>query len=248
MKLKTKLSLAIAIVSVVLLFFAGDLVVIKLKTYFNLYRSNKLVELAVKIGDLVHEIQKERGTSAGFLGAKGTKFREILSNQRILTDQRLRDLKQALSHTDINSNPRFKKYIIPAMNQLQYINQIRQKVDNLAIPVKQEVAYYTKINSDLLNAVGAIGFDTSNSYISKELNAYTNFLLSKEMAGIERAVLSNTFALNHFGPGMYEKFITLVAEQKSYLHSFRISANKKFLNYFKEHFRGQCIQKVNRMR
>ena len=248
MKLKTKLSVAIAIVSIVLLFFAGDLVVIKLKTYTNLHRSKNLVELAVKIGDLVHEIQKERGASAGFLGAKGTKFREILSNQRILTDQRLRDLKQALSHTDINSNPRFKKYIIPAMEQLQYINQIRQKVDNLAIPVKQEVAYYTKINSDLLDAVGAIGFATNNSYISKELNAYTNFLLSKERAGIERAVLSNTFALNHFGPGMYEKFITLVAEQKSYMHSFKISANRKFLNYFKEHFRGQCIQEVNKMR
>ena len=248
MKLKTKLSVAIAIVSIVLLFFAGDLVVIKLKTYSNLHSSKNLVELAVKIGDLVHEIQKERGASAGFLGSKGKKFGEILSNQRILTNQRLEDLKKALAHTDINSNPRFKRYITSAMEQLQYINQIRQKVDNLAIPVKQEVAYYTKINSDLLNAVGAIGFGTDNSYISKELNAYTNFLLSKERAGIERAVLSNTFAQNHFGPGMYEKFITLVAEQKSYMHSFKIAANRKFLDYFEEHFKGQCIQEVNRMR
>jgi len=248
MKLKTKLSIAIAIVSIVLLFFAGDLVIIKLKAYSNLHSSKNLVEVAVKIGNLVHEIQKERGASAGFLGAKGKRFREILLNQRILTDRRLQDLKKALTHTDINSNPRFKRYITSAMDQLQYINQIRQKADNLAIPVSKEVAYYTKVNSNLLDAIGAIGFGTDNSYISKELNAYTNFLLSKERAGIERAVLSNTFAQNHFGPGMYEKFITLLAEQKSYLHSFEISANDKFLNYFKKHFKGRCIEEVNRMR
>ncbi len=248
MKLKTKLSIAIAIVSVVLLFFAADLVLIKFEAYKNLHDSKGLVELAVKIGDLVHEIQKERGASAGFLGAKGKKFREILSNQRILTNKRLEDLKKALKKTDINVNPRFKRYITSAMSQLTRINQIRQEVENLEIPVKQEVAYYTKINSDLLDAVGAIGFGTKNSYIAKELNAYTNFLLSKERAGIERAVLSNTFAQNHFGPGMYEKFLTLVAEQKSYLHSFEISANDKFLNYFRTHFRGKCIEEVNRMR
>ena len=248
MKLKTKLSIAIAIVSLVLLFFSLDLVFIKLKAYKNLHDSKSLVELAVKIGDLVHEIQKERGASAGFLGAKGKKFRTILANQRILTNKRLMEFKKALKAADINSNPRFKKYIIPALEQLKYINEIRQKVDNLAIPVKQEVAYYTKINADLLDAVGAIGYGTKDSYIAKELNAYTNFLLSKERAGIERAVLSNTFARGHFGPGMYEKFITLIAEQKSYLHSFRISANDKFLNYFKTHFKGKCIEEVNRMR
>ncbi len=248
MKLKTKLSIAIAIVSLVLLFFSFDLVFIKLKAYTNLHDSKSLVELAVKIGNLVHEIQKERGASAGFLGAKGKKFGTILANQRILTNKRLMEFKKALEKADINSNPRFKKFIIPALEQLKYINEIRNKVDNLAIPVKKEVAYYTKINADLLDAVGAIGFGTKDSYIAKELNAYTNFLLSKERAGIERAVLSNTFAQNHFGPGMYEKFITLIAEQKSYLHSFRISANDKFLNYFRTHFKGKCIEEVNRMR
>ena len=248
MKLKTKLSIAIAIVSLVLLFFSLDLVLIKLKAYKNLHDSRSLVELAVKIGDLVHEIQKERGASAGFLGAKGKKFGSILANQRILTNKRLTELKKAIKTANIDSNPRFKKYIIPALEQLKYINEIRHKVDELAIPVKQEVAYYTKINADLLDAVGAIGYGTKDSYIAKELNAYTNFLLSKERAGIERAVLSNTFARGHFGPGMYEKFITLIAEQRSYLHSFRISANDKFLNYFRTHFKGKCIEEVNRMR
>jgi methyl-accepting chemotaxis protein len=84
--------------------------------------------------------------------------------------------------------------------------------------------------------------------LAKDLNAYANFLLSKERAGIERAVLSNTFAQDKFGEGMYKKFITLVAEQKAYLHSFKLLANPQFLNYYKTHFSGDSINEVDRMR
>ncbi|WP_025270453.1 methyl-accepting chemotaxis protein [Hippea sp. KM1] len=246
--LKTKLSIVIAITSIALLFFAGSLVLTKFEAYSNLSESRSLVELSVKIGDLVHELQKERGASAGFIGAKGTKFREILSNQRIQTDQKLKDLLSLAKHINIDKNPRFAKYFKAALSELNGLSSMRRRVDSLSIGVRQEVAYYTQINANLLNAVGAIGFETDNSHISKDLNAYTNFLLSKERAGIERAVLSNTFAQNHFGPGMYEKFITLIAEQNAYMHSFEISANDKFLNYYRTHFQGPSIEEVNKMR
>ncbi|WP_035588839.1 methyl-accepting chemotaxis protein [Hippea jasoniae] len=246
--IKTKLTGVIAIVSLILLFFAGSMVVEKIKTYTNLKNSYELVELSVRIGSLVHELQKERGASAGFLGAKGKKFGEILHNQRTLTDKRLAQLYAVAKHVNINSNPRFARYFNTALQLIKQIPQMRSSVDSLSVNVKNEVAFYTKINSNLLDAVGAIGYAMKDANIAKELNAYTNFLLSKERAGIERAVLSNTFAQNHFGPGMYEKFITLVAEQKSYIHSFKISASKKFLNYFEEHFKGPSIEEVNRMR
>ncbi|WP_022670591.1 methyl-accepting chemotaxis protein [Hippea alviniae] len=248
MKLKTKLSISIALVSIALLFFAGSLFIEKLSSYTNLSRSKSLVVLSVKIGSLVHELQKERGASAGFLGAKGTKFQSILANQRLMTDKKLKELYNVAKHVNLDSNPRFKKYFIAAVQQLKGLQAMRNKVDNLAISVQKEVAWYTQINSNLLDAVGAIGYGIKDAELSKELNAYTNFLLSKERAGIERAVLSNTFAQGHFGKGMYEKFITLIAEQKSYLHSFEISANDRFLNYFKTHFTGPSIEEVNRMR
>ncbi|AEA34198.1 methyl-accepting chemotaxis protein [Hippea maritima] len=246
--LKTKLSIVIVITSLALLFFAGSSVVLKFKAYSNLSKSASLVKLSVKIGSLVHELQKERGASAGFIGAKGNKFREILSNQRIQTNQKLKDLLSMAKHVNIDKNPRFAKYFKAAMSELNGLSSMRRRVDSLSIGVKQEVAYYTQINANLLNAVGAIGFATKDPFISKELNAYTNFLLSKERAGIERAVLSNTFAQNHFGPGMYEKFITLIAEQNAYMHSFEISANDKFLSYYKTHFNGSSIEDVNKMR
>ncbi len=246
--LKTKLTFVVVVISLVILFFASLLSYDKYVNYTNIRDSKQAVLLAVKIGALVHETQKERGASAGFLGAKGTKFQSILANQRLNTDKKLQELKEAATKMNIEYNARFATYFHRAMNMLKDLNNVRRKVDSLSISVQDEVKYYTKINADLLDAIGSIGFATDDPYISKELNAYANFLLSKERAGIERAVLSNTFAQDKFGEGMYKKFITLIAEQNSYLHSFTISANKKFLDYYNSHFKGNSIDEVNRMR
>ena len=42
--------------------------------------------IAAPIGSLVHELQKERGASAGFLGSDGQQFGAELADQQNLTD------------------------------------------------------------------------------------------------------------------------------------------------------------------
>ncbi|HYY12099.1 MAG TPA: nitrate- and nitrite sensing domain-containing protein, partial [Kineosporiaceae bacterium] len=46
----------------------------------------RLVELSVQTGDLLHQTQRERGRTAQFLGSKGTAFRPELGQQRTATD------------------------------------------------------------------------------------------------------------------------------------------------------------------
>ena len=59
--------------------------------------------LNVKIGNLVHEMQKERGASAGFLGSKGVKFGSIMQGQRAETDRALNELKELTSNFDMSA-------------------------------------------------------------------------------------------------------------------------------------------------
>jgi methyl-accepting chemotaxis protein len=72
--------------------------------------------------------------------------------------------------------------------------------------------------------------------------------MSKERAGIERAVLSNTFARNKFLPGMKKKFIVLMTEQNGFLKSFQVNAKESFSNYYKTTLKGQAVDEVQRMR
>ncbi len=209
----------------------------------------KATELSVKISNLVHETQKERGASAGFLGSKGTKFKDTLAKQRVLTLEKLNDVKEFTKDFKFEDyNDGFNSFYKQGMSELDRLSNIRTRVDGLQISVQEEVAYYTKINALLLNTVGEIGKMMSDTGLAKSLNAYANFLLSKERAGIERAVLSNTFAADKFGKGMYEKFIVLVTEQNSYLESFKLTAGKDFVKFFEETVQGEPVDKVNEMR
>src|SRR5574340_699161 len=54
-----------------------------------------LIKLTERNGDLVHELQKERGLTAGFLASKGEKFSAELGKQRQEVDKEIAEIKTA---------------------------------------------------------------------------------------------------------------------------------------------------------
>ena len=63
----------------------------------------ELADLAPTISALVHELQKERGRSAVFIGSKGTKFVKELPEQWTLTSEKHTNLDNALNTFDAKS-------------------------------------------------------------------------------------------------------------------------------------------------
>lgn len=96
--------------------------------------------------------------------------------------------------------------------------------------------------------IGGMVAKTTEADFSRQLSAYANYLQGKERAGIERAVMSNTFAAGRFGEGMFPKFITLVAQQESYGSVFRGLATEEHQNFYSTTMRGKNIDEVARMR
>ena len=47
------------------------------------------VNLSLKASDIVHELQKERGLTAGFLASNGEKFKRELNSQRDNSDKKI---------------------------------------------------------------------------------------------------------------------------------------------------------------
>ena len=58
------------------------------------------MEVSIAASNLVHELQKERGASAGFTNSKGKKFSEVLTKQRKDTNVKREALKAMLSRVD----------------------------------------------------------------------------------------------------------------------------------------------------
>ena len=236
-----------AIASAILLIFT-----IAYVSYKDINRLNKvkeLVLLSTKLSLLVHETQKERGASAGYLGSKGKKFKTILPNQRAKTDKRIKELNEFLNKINFNDYPDvLKKDVHDILNKLNMLQDIRNRVSSLNISAKEAINYYTGLNKDILDVIPLAARLAKNEKIAKDLIAYSNFLQAKERAGIERAVLTATFANKGFKNGMKSKEIQLIAEQNSYLNTFLSIANEEMKNYYKKISNSETFKTVQNLR
>jgi hypothetical protein len=213
-------------------------------------RMTHLSRLAIGISDLVHELQKERGASAGFLGSSGTKFQSKLLAQRKITDQKkneLYDLAAVIGEVN-KSNSEMAELFGSAIKKLGHTTAVRDRIDSLEITTQEALNYYTDINSTFLHSIDYLSSLSSTVEMASLTATYVNFLKGKERAGIERAVITDTFARNSFGPGMYRWFSALVSEQETFFEVNRLMASPEQQAFFDEKMTDSSINEVNQMR
>jgi len=247
--IKQKLISLMMIPLIVVIILSAELAYESYKQKVSLDKIENVVILSTKISAFVHESQKERGMTAGYLGSKGTKFVDALPRQRENANEKRNILLSFIKSFDQSLyDKEFQQLLSKSLSQLNNIEDIRTNVNSQTISAGKAIGYYTKMNGLFLNVIGSSINLSHNANISQRLTAYTNFLLSKERAGIERAVGSNTFARNNFGKGMHAKFIGLVAKQDSYADSFLKVASVDAKKFFNTTMQGSAIDEVNRMR
>ena len=249
MTIKFKLNIIMAMVLSFALVIIGLNINKALNESAAITQAKELNVLSQRLSHLIHETQKERGASAGFLGSKGAKFADIVPKQRKLTTEENDDLEAYLATLDLDSYPsELKSEILAFRSDMNKIGKIRSRIDSFSISVKDEVAYYTNMNAKILNIVSLTAKLANTPELIKALTTYTNFLKSKERAGVERAVLSGTFSADKFGDGMFAKWITLVAEQDGYLDSALSIASEDVTAFYKQKINNPAVAEVNKMR
>ncbi|MEO2045434.1 MAG: nitrate- and nitrite sensing domain-containing protein [Pirellulales bacterium] len=224
-------------------------VVVKHAVYQQMGKLSTLTELASYISTHVHETQKERGLTAGFMGSGGKKFVSELTQQRETTDTRKTALKEYVEtiHAD-EYGERFEQSLHVAMDKMHEIDSYREKVSSQSISLQEALKLYTQHNAAMLKVVESISQVSDDAGLAKTTAAYAYFLKGKERAGIERAVLSKTFAMNRFEPGTLRKFGSLVSAQETYFDAFSTLATEDQYALYQQKLSGEVVEEVQRMR
>ncbi len=248
-KISHKLIVMIAIPLIGMAGFSLEYVHTQYQSYSSNQHLSKMITLSNRISNLLHEFQKERGLTAGYLGAKGRRFETEIKKQRLNVTEALKqyqDLYLSFGESDIDKNVRV--VISQIESRLGALSRIRSEVDALSITTAEAISFYTENNTLLLSLISQLAKQSSNSQISIMATAFVAFLQSKERAGIERAVLSNTFSRDSFAPGMADKFRRLVSEQQTYLSIFQEYASPKQKEFFANTVTGAVVSNVQKMR
>jgi methyl-accepting chemotaxis protein len=241
--IQKKLILMSILSLVIILIYAINLSLNYHDNYDDSNRTIEIVELSVKLSNVVHELQKERGASAGFLSSRGNKFSDTLLDQKKLTDEKLRLLKEYLS---VQQNQYTK--IVKQNIDFSAINDMRSQVSGLSAETKTAVAYYTNLNKSALDTIAVFSTVAKEKIIRNMLNSFILFISAKERAGIERAILSGTFAKDKFNTFLYSKFISVLSQQQVLFNLFENSANNSFKARYSQIKTDPAFAEVQRMR
>ncbi|WP_027390832.1 methyl-accepting chemotaxis protein [Chrysiogenes arsenatis] len=223
LSIKIKLGIIVLIPLCALITVSGLLVHSSWKQTTMINDLHAKATISVYIGRFIHEMQLERGVSAGFLSSQGSQFRNEVNHERQQTDRALSALQSALTQErDAALNE--------ALTLLGTLTATRSRIDALSIPTTEAISAYSAIIQKFLASVARITHQSEDGQISRNLIAYASIMQAKEAMGQERATLNGVFARNEFTPEAYQLFISLLAQQQTALDLFTSQANPSTLN------------------
>ncbi|MCC4287788.1 methyl-accepting chemotaxis protein [Vreelandella aquamarina] len=231
--MRFKFALVLVLPLIALGWFAASGAIARQAVVNELSRMQALTALAQQAGGWVHQVQQERGMTAGFLGSQGKVFGDRLRQQRSDTDAAAEAFFQQRDQLDATLLTSTISSQLAAVEQQWQQNQsLRDQVDLLSVATPEALGHYTGLNSLLMVLVGELAHLTGEGAITRQLAAYYNLLEAKNLAGIERALLSNVFAADAMPEATLQRLLSLIGEERAFLETFRVlsgAANREAL-------------------
>ncbi len=213
----------------------------------RMVQTETLTRFAVQVGDLIHEIQKERGYSSGFINTKGAKFGAELNGQREKVNKKLASVKQVFT-----ANVSALAAAGPGFNAtgavLSSLQETRGRIDALQIEGSESFGIYTKLIDAYTRVIAKVATTSDAPEVMREASAYYAFVKAKEEAGKERATLNAVLGAGRFDDETYQRTFDIAGAQKTYLEQFRTFAPDTLLRSYDEKAAHPSFEKTRQIR
>ncbi len=188
-----------------------------------------LTEIAEAAEAVVHEMQKERGKTVGWIAAgfpdKGV---ERIRKQRALSDERIVALNQAFGRFS-SDNADLTREFSEISKGLKSLAAHRLKVDAHDMTIPKNVGTYTGHIKKLIRSIGKIIGTSPTASVTMELLPFRALVDAKEAGGLERAMGGALFAEIAKGDLKFNRYLAYVGKlgaEAAYLDEFRQMAGE----------------------
>jgi methyl-accepting chemotaxis protein len=215
-------------------------------TYARLRASSAVLN---QWGNVVHELQRERGRSAVFVGSKGARFSKEIVTQQQATDATLAKLRELL--TTFHAADFGAQFETRAANAFAAIGELaakRNAIRGFTITAAESTAYFTNTIAVLLEVTVEMSHHVDDVQIAKGIDDYVCYLQTKEQVGIERAVLAGVFSADKFTGDAFARFSSAIAAQEVFLRIFAGQATAAQKRAHAEIVRGAAVDLSAAMR
>lgn len=181
----------------------------------HLERFVAVSQTVTAISQLVHELQRERGTSNLFLKGADAQVGDRLAQQTLKCTELRQNLLISFTGIDrLEFGPVLVCAVAIAAKGLHRLDEWRGKVKQRSISPAECTAAYSEVIAALLTVVQAATDIRADRAMSHALLAYYNLMQGKEFAGQERALGSAAFSAGRFDPAQYRRLLYLGQAQE----------------------------------
>ena len=232
------------------IFFLCMVLIDKIRVKADVDEVKELCQYVIQASKLVHELQKERGSSAVYLGSGGSKMKNELEENKRNTDKAISSYQNSMQSFDPKQyGTEFDSKLTSVTNQLNDLQGKRSAVASLSIPKEEAVRYYTTTIQCFIQSFENVTLQANHPQLSTPVSAYVNFISAKELAGIERAVMSGIAAGNKpIGSSELAQWMTAWKGQEQLLHNVEYLASNELSSFYKSNLTGQVVDKVSNIR
>jgi hypothetical protein len=206
---------------------------LSLTTNYDLWRSatrdQSQLSRAAAVSLLVHNLQLERGMTAGFLVSHGEAFAKELPVQRAATDKVLSQLGPEITAT------------------LSGRQALIARAQTFSVTAPEAMTYYSTVIAKDLDGVADMVREAKQAGTVLAVDAYASFLRVKEYVGQERAVVNGALSAGAFNSDTWENLHSLLAWQDQYYRQFERYAGPEVSALVGEKLKDPAAIRVDRL-
>lgn len=248
-----KLTYSIALLAIapmiVAIIISAILVTKEQRTVSEMKLLTRAVELSVAMGDLVNDVQTERGVTAIFLTTVSTEYQTKVAYERGLTNaSREAFLEMAATFDSGILGDELMDGLTTLTAMATNLNTLRNSVDSRSINASDAAKTYTAFIESMLAYIPPLAETSTDAGISRSIQSYYNMMLVKEYTGRERAVGAAGFAAGRFSTKQLTSLDELSGAQNALSFVALETMSRQEHDLFMQVTRGGDSTEVTRMR
>jgi HAMP domain-containing protein len=246
LSLRPKIALILLLPVAALLLLAGLRIGSSVSTSRQAAQVRGLTEFALRGTALAHELQRERGLTLG--GLLAGKAAAGLREQRGATDRALVGYRDRAAELDVDALPQAARdELASAGNRLQGLSGLRRDASRGSVSPAAALDFYNATIANLLNTNRGLTSGIADPQLAQRVGAFVAVSRIKELAALERELVSDVLASGSFAPGEFRRFTSTLSTRAVLLAEFRAAADDAQRAVFVDTLVGPEVQRAREL-
>lgn len=182
-------------------------------------------QLVGAVSQLIHLLQRERGTANIFLCSQGKTWGGRLRERAEQVERSVQSVHHQLAALDQEAlargnAARLFSRIASVLHSLSTLPPLREQVQQLAIAQPEAMQRYNEVIRCHLALIVETADTSGDPSVSRALLALFSFMQGKELAGQERALVAASFTVGSVDEQVSQQLVELIDAQERCFHTF----------------------------